>query len=89
MTPFGAPSLKNKSSCLGRHSRSEAMRLGASPVVGLKRSLGHSRKSPNKKKTVRLAVTGPSVKKGTPVTIGDLQCVSSDSESRYVFQDGR
>jgi hypothetical protein len=41
------------------------MRFSTTPVVRLKGALRHSWKFSPKKKTVRLAVTGPSVKKGT------------------------
>jgi hypothetical protein len=40
------------------------MRFSSTPVVRLKSSLRHSWNSPDEKKTVRLAVTKPSVKKG-------------------------
>ena len=40
------------------------MCFSSTPIIGLKSTLRHSWKFSRKKKTVRLAVTGPYVKKG-------------------------
>jgi hypothetical protein len=61
---FCPPPFKNKSTGFGRHSRSEPVRFSSTPIVGLKSSLRHRWKISPKKKTVRLAVTEASVKKG-------------------------
>jgi hypothetical protein len=42
MTTLGAPSLQYKSAGFRRHTRAKSVRLGTTPVVGLKRSLRHS-----------------------------------------------
>jgi hypothetical protein len=42
LTPFGATPFQNQTAILARHPGAEAVRLGATAVVGLKRSLRHS-----------------------------------------------
>ena len=78
-----APSFKNKSAGLRRHSCSEPMRFSSTPIVGLKSSLRHRWKIPRQKKTVRVAVTRPSVKKGALLSQATLLPTSSPVERPF------
>jgi hypothetical protein len=63
LTAFGAAPLDNEAAVLGRHPSAEAVRLGATTIIGLKGSLRHSQQFSTVIKSERLTVGKHSVKK--------------------------
>jgi hypothetical protein len=66
LTPLGAATLQHQSAILGRHARSEAMRLGPATIVRLKCALRHSQLFSGQMKSVRLTAGLHYVKKRGP-----------------------